>query len=285
MLNLSGEPIEPKKRRGRKPGTGKHGEAQFQLQLGAQGHPAQESGPEARDLVTLLRPLHRRIEADLARTLAAEGELAARVLAKREALSRRQGVALSEKQYLHGAATVYVLKALFLKVAEDYGLFPPAARKVAQRGDLYVNLRGLAPRLTWADYLEYACRDLAYLPLAYDLFKESDWEAIPPSDESAPELLDTVASLPDLKEMDTRALGDLYEHLMDAEERKRLGYYTTPDYIIEFLLDRTLEPALEQFGPTQVRYLDLCCGTGHFLVRAYERFERRLAEVDPGGSK
>jgi hypothetical protein len=70
-----------------------------------------------------------------------------------ETLSREQGGAVSQAHYVHTAATVYVLKALFLRVAEDYGLFPAPARKVALRGDLCRALRDLAPRLTWADYL------------------------------------------------------------------------------------------------------------------------------------
>jgi type I restriction-modification system DNA methylase subunit len=174
-------------------------------------------------------------------------------------------------------------------VAEDYGLFPPPARKVALRGDLFRELRNLAPRLTWADYLEYAVRDLACLPVAYDLFKETGYELIPPSDEMARAVLDAVAALPDasaglstgLRHMDTRALGDLYEHLMDEGERKRLGYYTTPDFIIDFLLERTLEPAVREFGVYELRYLDPACGTGHFLVRAYRRLDHHLEREDP----
>jgi type I restriction-modification system DNA methylase subunit len=124
-------------------------------------------------------------------------------------------------------------------------------------------------------------RDLAYLPVAYDLFKETGYELIPSSKEMARALLDTVGDLPDLRQMDTRALGDLYEHLMDEGERKRLGYYTTPDFIIDFLLERTLEPAVREFGVYELRYLDPACGTGHFLVRAYRRLDHHLEREDP----
>lgn len=237
--------------------------------------------PGLGDLVARLRPIHRRLEGDLRQRLDRDADLQKEVARQCEAISRDLGVALAQTQYVHTAATVYVLKALFLRVAEDYGLFPAPARKIALRGDLYRELCGLAPRLTWADYLEYAVRDLAYLPVAYDLFKETGYELIPPGDEAARALLDAVGNLPDLRVMDTRALGDLYEHLMDPEERKRLAYYPTPDFIIDFLLDRTLEPAIEEFGIYDLRYLDPCCGTGHFGVRAYRRLDRHLAVVDP----
>ncbi len=122
---------------------------------------------------------------------------------------------------------------------------------------------------------------MAYLPVAYDLFKETGYELIAPSSDLAHDLLDAVASLPLLHDMDTRALGDLYEHLMDEDERKRLGYYTTPDFIIDFLLERTLEPAIREFGVHELRYLDLATGTGHFLVRAYRVLDKYLAREDP----
>jgi len=285
--DLFGNPIPEKKRRRRRSGSRKS-------QTGSGWHQAHQlelapPAPGLDDLVARLKPLHHRLEADLARTLERDTTLQQQVTRQCEALSRQQGVAVSQNQYVHTSATVYVLKALFLRVAEDYGLFPAPVRKVALRGDLFRELRNLAPRLTWADYLEYAVRDLAYLPVACDLFKETGYELIPPGDEMARALLDAVADLPDasaglstgLRYMDTRALGDLYEHLMDEGERKRLGYYTTPDFIIDFLLERTLEPAVREFGVHELRYLDPACGTGHFLVRAYRRLDQHLTREEP----
>lgn len=269
--DLFGQPI-PEKRRGRRR---RAEEPAVKLP------PVAPPVPGLGDLVVRLKPVHRRLEGDLAQSLARDGALQVEVERQCESLSRELGVALSQRQYVHTAATVYALKALFLRVAEDYGLFPAPARKIALRGDLYRELCGLAPRLSWDDYLEYAVRDLAYLPVAYDLFKETGYELIPPGDEAARALLDAVGHLPDLRAMDTRALGDLYEHLMDPEERKRLAYYPTPDFIIDFLLDRTLEPAIQEFGVYDLRYLDICCGTGHFGARAYRRIDRHLAAADP----
>lgn len=277
--DLFGNPIPPKRRRGRPRG---------QITPSADGQPGAQkpvltapTPPGLGDLVTRLKPLHRRIESDLAATLAGDAALQAAVAGRCQTLSQDLGVVVGARQYLHTAATVIILKALFLRVAEDYGLFPGPARKVALRGDLFSALRDLAPRLTWADYLEYAIRDLAYIPVAYDLFKETGYELVAPSGELTRTLLDAVGDLPDLRPMDTRALGDLYQYLMDPEERKRLAYYPTPDFIIDFLLDRTLEPAIREFGVYDLRYLDICSGTGHFGVRTYRRLDRHLAATDP----
>ena len=46
---------------------------------------------------------------------------------------------------------------------------------------------------------------------------------------------------------DTRFLGDLYQDLSEAA-RKKYALLQTPDFVEEFILDRTLEPALDEFG-------------------------------------
>ena len=45
-----------------------------------------------------------------------------------------------------------------------------------------------------------------------------------------------------------RFLGDLYQDLSEAA-RKKYALLQTPVFVEEFILDRTLEPAIETFGP------------------------------------
>lgn len=231
------------------------------------------------DLVIRLKPIHRRIEKDILKRLESPE---ARAEAKRFLSHLAPDVSFQPEAYAHNAATVFVLKAAFLKAAEDFGLF--LRPKITQR-DLHFGYRfqALAPHLSWADYLRYAFREAAYHPLAYDLFRETAYEAVLPSDDLARELVETVAELR-FSEADSRVLGDLYEHLMEQGERKRLGYYTTPDFVIDFILDHTLMPALERQGGS-VRYLEPACGTGHFLVRAYRRIRDYLLEINPTQSR
>ena len=46
---------------------------------------------------------------------------------------------------------------------------------------------------------------------------------------------------------ETRFLGDLYQDLSEAA-RKKYALLQTPEFVEEFILDRTLEPALDEFG-------------------------------------
>ena len=69
---------------------------------------------------------------------------------------------------------------------------------------------------------------------------------------------------------DTRFLGDLYQDLSEAA-RKKYALLQTPEFVEEFILDRTLTPALDEFGLEAVRLIDPTCGSGHFLLGAFRR--------------
>ena len=86
-------------------------------------------------------------------------------------------------------------------------------------------------------------------------------------------------------EWDTRFLGDLYQDLSEAAGKK-YALLQTPEFVEEFILDRTLDPALEEFGldpppvvdklgdtiaPTGFRMIDPACGSGHFLLGSFRR--------------
>ena len=49
------------------------------------------------------------------------------------------------------------------------------------------------------------------------------------------------------RDWDTRFLGDLYQDLSEAA-RKKYALLQTPEFVEEFILDRTLDPAIDEFG-------------------------------------
>ena len=79
---------------------------------------------------------------------------------------------------------------------------------------------------------------------------------------------------------DTRFLGDLYQDLSEAA-RKKYALLQTPEFVEEFILDRTLTPALDEFGLEAVRLIDPTCGSGHFLLGAFRRLFRLWTEREP----
>ncbi|MEF8717025.1 MAG: hypothetical protein V5B44_04490 [Candidatus Accumulibacter necessarius] len=82
----------------------------------------------------------------------------------------------------------------------------------------------------------------------------------------------------------TRFLGDLYQDLSEAT-RKRYALLQTPEFVEEFILDRTLTPAIREFGYREVRMIDPTCGSGHFLLGGFHRLVDEWQRNEPGRNR
>ncbi|MFG2905824.1 BREX-2 system adenine-specific DNA-methyltransferase PglX [Kitasatospora sp. NPDC048286] len=80
---------------------------------------------------------------------------------------------------------------------------------------------------------------------------------------------------------DTRFLGDLYQDLSEAA-RKTYALLQTPEFVEEFILDRTMDPAVREFGYEGLKMIDPTCGSGHFVLGAFRRLVKLWAEGQPG---
>ncbi|MFD8077704.1 BREX-2 system adenine-specific DNA-methyltransferase PglX [Streptomyces sp. NPDC059718] len=94
--------------------------------------------------------------------------------------------------------------------------------------------------------------------------------------------------------LSTRFLGDLYQDLSE-HARKTYALLQTPEFVEEFILDLTLEPAVREFGlaPETVigddgeirkglRTIDPACGSGHFLLGMFKRLLAKWRAAEPG---
>ncbi|MGW1113742.1 BREX-2 system adenine-specific DNA-methyltransferase PglX [Streptomyces albidoflavus] len=79
---------------------------------------------------------------------------------------------------------------------------------------------------------------------------------------------------------DTRFLGDLYQDLSEAA-RKTYALLQTPEFVEEFILDRTMTPAVREFGFEELKMIDPTCGSGHFVLGAFRRLVRMWSEERP----
>jgi len=97
---------------------------------------------------------------------------------------------------------------------------------------------------------------------------------------------------------DTRFLGDLYQDLSEAA-RKKYALLQTPEFVEEFILDRTLDPALDEFTlspsppsggegrgegaaiESRFKMIDPACGSGHFLLGTFPRILDRWQRREP----
>ena len=196
------------------------------------------------------------------------------------------------------AAVAWLLGCVFVRFAEDNGLIEspliagPGGRnaRAADRQTLYFRAR---PTDSDNDYLLDVFAEAARLPAMARLYEREHnpvwrhrisgdaardliafWRAVDP---------DTGALRHDFTdpERDTRFLGDLYQDLSD-EAKKRFALLQTPEFVEEFILDRTLTPALDEFGLGRIRLIDPACGSGHFLLGAFRRLLRAWFAREPG---
>lgn len=69
----------------------------------------------------------------------------------------------------------------------------------------------------------------------------------------------------------------------DEGARKKTGVYYTPTYIVEYIVDKAVGPFLARADPASVkalRILDPACGSGSFLIKAFDRFSAWYAEYN-----
>ena len=217
-------------------------------------------------------------------------------------------------------AAAWVLACVFVRFLEDNRLIDPP--KIAGPGERLQRARDEHelyfrehPTLTDRDYLLSVFDALAKLPGTKDLFGEHNPIRELPnwlSGDAAGELLKFFQKIEansgllvhDFTDAnwDTRFLGDLYQDLSEAA-RKKYALLQTPEFVEEFILERTLEPALEEFGLEPLalatvsgssgekteasangsfKMIDPACGSGHFLLGSFRRILDRWQRREPG---
>jgi len=194
-------------------------------------------------------------------------------------------------------AVAWVLGTVFVRFCEDNGLIELPV--IAGPGDRTALARDLQqaffqrhPELTDRDWIAEGFKAMSVSPVAAGLFEQHNpmWTILP-SHDAAKALLDFWRSTgPDGEilydftdpEWNTRFLGDLYQDLSEAA-RKTYALLQTPEFVEEFILNYTLDPAIEEFGlepdppyghdklPHRLRVIDPACGSGHFLLGAFHR--------------
>lgn len=101
---------------------------------------------------------------------------------------------------------------------------------------------------------------------------------------------------PEFDEDKRAELGELYL-ATDRGERKATGSYYTPDYIVRYIVENTVGPAVEEKlkdaeteekkidAILSMKVLDPAMGSGHFLVETVDFLASKLAEITKGEEK
>lgn len=253
-------------------------------------------------LLATLKPLVTRLEASIAeRTLATpevvehlEREHGKAVAAKRTAMSLEEW----REGEITQAAVAWVLACVFVRFLEDNGLIDqplisgPGARRAAALGHREEHFRA-HPEHSDREYLEACFREVSRFPAVAALYDEQHnplWRLGPTANGARglreaftaidPETGLLLQHFTDVK-LGTRFLGDLYQDLSETA-KKRYALLQTPDFVERFILDRTLTPAIAEFGLDETRLIDPTCGSGHFLIGTFERMFALWQDREPG---
>jgi hypothetical protein len=254
----------------------------------------------AANLLADLKRLRKPLDADL-RVMHAAGAQRDAVYAEwREAFD--QGRTRDTFQvFLDGAfdqsVVHWILGCVFLRFLEDNLLVdrpfisgPSDRLELAkERQDAHFRAR---PHDSDAEYLHFIFAEAAQLPGLAGLYDpvHNPLFRLPLSGDGAMALIRFFRELlPESGELthdftdpewDTRFLGDLYQDLSE-EARKRYALLQTPEFVEEWILDRTLEPAIREFGHERVTMIDPACGSGHFLLGGFDRLLRDWRRFAP----
>lgn len=231
---------------------------------------------ERKKLLVDLKPLLKEIEADLRARCDEVAEIDGDLRREYEQARKAERTGVTFEQWradlITQVAAAWVLSCVFVRFLEDNALITPprisgllhgagqdaGLQRARDERETYFRTH---PRETDRDYLLAVFDDLAKLPGAKDVFGPHNpvngyrnWL----SGDAAQKLIEFFQKIDgdDSGEIvhdftdpawDTRFLGDLYQDLSEAA-RKKYALLQTPIFVEEFILDRTLEPAIEEFG-------------------------------------
>ncbi len=247
---------------------------------------------DAATFLRAARPVLTRLTADLlTRADADEGvrhALARHHQAELAASRTADDYAVWRRRVVVQIAAAWLLSCVFVRVLEDRGL---VAARIAGPGarDSEAAFFRIAPSLGERDYLHIVFHELTRYPVTAALFDPAHNLAsrLGPSADACKHLLGLFrvphADAPAFRfgQPDTRFLGDLYQDL-DEDVRQHFALLQTPDFIEQFILDRTLDPAIAEYGIDHTDLIDPTCGSGHFLLGAFTRIHTHLRRAHPG---
>ncbi|WP_129723503.1 Eco57I restriction-modification methylase domain-containing protein [Xylanivirga thermophila] len=218
------------------------------------------------------------------------------------------------ENFCHRTSYTLINKVLFIRICEDKGFMfnpeedfimgepkdPNIGKKLSARGrDKWISL---ISNYTLGELLKFAFADMKESFKNIALFKEDKYEKLNPTKQELELkfILDSkeygktpvysyeenVAKI--IEKLDTskfdfnvptegNILGDVYEKFMDRETRKAIGQFYTPDFVIEYILNNTVTEADVVENPF-VSVLDPACGSGHFLIMAYDILRNKFEE-------
>jgi len=179
--------------------------------------------------------------------------------------SDKEEQATIREEFASQAAYLLVNKILFYKILENSPTYADEIEPLA-----------VSPFRVKEDLEEYFNHVVEEVDFEA-IFEHDDIYGEIPLDPVANRVRDFVIELDDqdLTQFDSDVIGRIYEGVIPAERRHEMGEYYTPPAICELITQLTIDD-----GNAEI--LDPACGSGGFLVSAYNRKKELLPEEKGG---
>ncbi|MFQ6055185.1 MAG: N-6 DNA methylase [Methanosarcinales archaeon] len=150
----------------------------------------------------------------------------------------------------------FINKLYFYRIAEDRGIVKPKLT----RGVINVLKMSFGLR----EIIESGFREI--LKVDYRaIFEQKFFDTIEFEERNVEKIIVQLSEY-NFKNIDSDILGKVYELHIDEKERKELGQFYTPEWVINHILDKVKIT-------TDKKILDPACGSGGFLIRVYDRLK------------
>lgn len=109
------------------------------------------------------------------------------------------------------------------------------------------------------------------------------WLLIPKAKSSSIQLVKEVLSELydlDLSKVNEDLFCDIYQEIVERQQRHKAGEYYTPEWLVELILNEALAAWEQQDDGKLPKILDPACGTGGFIFRAIQVFRDRNCSLD-----
>ena len=260
----------------------------------------------AADLTRALQPVVSSLVDDMRARLHDDDQRVAEWNTEYKATKKAHRTAMSfsewEEDQLQQAAASWVLTTVFVRFIEDNRLFGERwsmisgvtedARRTAR--DNEDKFYASNPDAGYRGYLQHVFAELGQVDATKGLVdKHAAFHIMEPSDAGARQIMDFWRAVDDEGELlrpvfapdaadplSTRFLGDMYEDL-SVHAQKKWALRQTPEFVEKFILQRTMIPALAERRLEGFTMIDPTCGSGHFLIGAYELLLDRWAREAP----
>lgn len=194
---------------------------------------------------------------------------------------------LTDKQYAEAVQKV-INRLIFIRTTEDRGFEDQKLREI---------LRNWEEKYLEVDFLQKKLKELfKFYWDGYDskLFSEHICDSLEYEDELLAQIINELYKNRkgiryNFASINADVLGSVYEQYLGSiqrekndkknSKRKSQGIYYTPRYIVDYIVNNTLGEIIKDKSgheATQIRVLDPACGSGSFLIKAFDVLDKHI---------